>query len=163
MSNKNNNNDLFINATVYKSNTTPNKSFQCIIDHQDDEKYVILKLTPYHTTDVEEVEERWVLASTETEAYHSDIKQWYVNNTQELHKNKWRTPKCYGGGIIKVDNENRKISTYGTSGGFGDPPLHIVQEILTTVYEPLGYKLDITITDEVRELIKPKHRGYWAN
>ncbi|KAF2074125.1 hypothetical protein CYY_004567 [Polysphondylium violaceum] len=158
------NQDLFTNAVVYKSTTTPNRTFQCIIDHQDDEKYVILRLTPYDTTtNSEAIEDRWVLASTETEAYHSDIKNWYCSNTADAHKNIWRSPVCMGGGIIKVDHENKTVKTWGTSGGYGDPPLEIVEQILKTVYEPQGYQLDIKITDEVRELIKPKHRGYWAD
>ncbi|EAL68870.1 hypothetical protein DDB_G0277367 [Dictyostelium discoideum AX4] len=157
------NKELFINKKVYQDNKIENQTYECVIDHIGDEKYVILELTPYVTTDSEGkplkyLEKRYVLASTDTEAYHSGQKQWYVENTKELHKKKWRSPECLGGGIMTIDQNNKSIKTFGTSYGYGDPPIEILKSILNTVYP--NYNLDITITSEVRELVKPKHNGY---
>ncbi|EGC36597.1 hypothetical protein DICPUDRAFT_87363 [Dictyostelium purpureum] len=154
--------ELFLSSRVYKKENS-NISYQCIINHQDDEKYVILELLPNQKTDgngkeLPNLEKRYVFASTDTEAYHSGQKDWYVSNTRELNKNAFRSPKCLGGGICTIDHQNKKIKTYGTSYGYGDPPLDILTDILNTCFP--DYDLDINITSEVRELVKPKHNRY---
>jgi len=53
-----------------------------------------------------------------------------------------------GGGIITIDRGTKKLKTYGTSGGYGSPPMQVLRSVIETNFP--GYDCDVTITSYIR-------------
>ncbi len=82
----------------------------------------------------------------DTFQYHSIIAQ-----TVESSLSPNETLNVLGGGLLTIDKAKKTIHTYGTSGGFCPPTLEMVREVLENCANTKGYKLDLTITDYIRD------------
>eukprot|EP01132_Coremiostelium_polycephalum_P002354 gene2354-2905_t len=143
-------------SVILKSKTIPNRTYQCFIDHEGDEKYILCKCEPLVTIDSNGkpindglLDDRWVFASTDSETYHSGQLRWLVENTKTILKNFCR-PECLGGGIITVNHKDKTIKTYGQSYAYGKPDIAIVREVIQLFFGDKGYTIDVTVTDEIR-------------
>jgi len=116
---------------------------QVFIDYQGegdyDQKYIIIKIHQEHSGN------QFALVSKK-ERYHSRISGAFSRETG------WKYT-VQGGGLLKIEPELKKISTYGTSGGYGDPDIDIVESLLRPFVEDYypGWDLDVKVTDHVRD------------
>jgi len=113
---------------------------QCNYGEQYDQKYIIVTVNDGNKT-------RALLVSKKLR-YHSNIANSYA---QEI-PSQWET-NVHGGGILKIDPKKKKISTYGTSGGYGAPCLTVVEAILQSFVQNHypGWDLEVKVTDYIRE------------
>lgn len=79
--------------------------------------------------------------------YHSDIYDRY----QEILRasNRHLRATVLGGGIVKIDKNNKKIRTYGMSGGYGATSMELLQYVVTSGFK--DFEHDITITRYIRD------------
>jgi len=117
---------------------------EVVIDYRPgedyDHKYILTKVSSGQN-------DRVVLVSKKLR-YHSRITDAY---TRQIASHESVT--VHGGGILKIEPKAKKISTYGTSGGYGDPNKDIVEAILQAFvkdYYP-GWELDVKVTPYVRD------------
>jgi len=114
--------------------------FKVIITHNGDEKYIIASVQ-----DQVSKASHWLLVSMPLK-YHSLI----VRHVEDgLNSNE--RMQVYGGGLLRIDRKNKKIFTYGMSGGYGAPDATMVKEILSNSTEFKEYQLEITVTDYIRD------------
>lgn len=112
------------------------EKLEAIIEHGGDEKYIIVHVK-------EDKYLKKVLVSLPYK-YHSDIAYEYESRLN----GKAKGMKIEGGGIIQIDKTAKKVKTYGTSGGYGDPDISEVKAILKKVF--LDYKIDAKVTAYIR-------------
>jgi len=124
---------------VYGCISFVNLQIQYSGEHYD-QKYIIVALNDGH-------QKRAVLVSKKLR-YHSRIFDSYSKEAPQ----KWEL-SVHGGGIIKIDPNEKKISTYGTSGGYGDPNRELVEAILQRFVEKYfpGWDLDVKVTPYIRD------------
>jgi len=128
------------------------------VQHSGDEKYIICQvkcLSKAHD------EGQYVLVSYPL-PYHSDIAKTYKQSLGPAYE-----IRVLGGGILKIDQEKRKIETYGTSASFGNfrkvknipseihsnffqgnPDIELVRECLHSTFP--DWELDVKVTDYIR-------------
>lgn len=109
------------------------------MQHSGDEKYIICQvkcLSKAHD------EGQYVLVSYPL-PYHSDIAKTYKQSLGPAYE-----IRVLGGGILKIDQEKRKIETYGTSASFGNPDIELVRECLHSTFP--DWELDVKVTDYIR-------------
>lgn len=109
--------------------------YDCIISHEGDEKYVIVKVINKMNK-----KEKLMLVSHKV-FYHVEIVQKIEKNLTSLEK-----LEILGGGLLKIDKNKKTIYTYGTSGSYGPPSLKIVETILKNVPHFKNYQLELTIS-----------------
>lgn len=78
--------------------------------------------------------------------FHSDIYDDYQIILRKMNKSLRAT--VLGGGIVTVDIPNKKVRTYGTSGGYGSTSIELLQYVVKNAFE--GYEQDVTITKYIR-------------
>ena len=111
-----------------------NRRLEAIIEHQSDEKYVVMEVGNPE-------ESRMVLVSLPL-WYHSDIvREFYRRINGEAIR-------VLGGGILEISPQERRIRTYGMSGSYGRPDKSLVENILRANFP--DYSLDVRVTDYVR-------------
>lgn len=114
--------------------------YSTVISHSGDEKYIIVRINNKVAKT-----HRHMLVSHAVK-YHSQIA---ARLETELAQNEWMT--VLGGGILTVDAQAKKISTYGQSGGYGPPDLQIVRKILENSSGFEDYLFDLKVTDYIRD------------
>eukprot|EP01122_Echinamoeba_exundans_P017207 TRINITY_DN8999_c0_g1_i1.p1 TRINITY_DN8999_c0_g1~~TRINITY_DN8999_c0_g1_i1.p1 ORF type:complete len:144 (-),score=31.09 TRINITY_DN8999_c0_g1_i1:10-411(-) len=115
---------------------------EAIIEHDNDEKYIVGLISPMSIDSKDTVKERYVLVSMKKK-YHADIAETY-----EMRLGEDADLYVMGGGILTIDRVKKTIKTYGTSGGYGKPNKALVEKILKNAFP--DWKLDITITNYIR-------------
>lgn len=78
--------------------------------------------------------------------FHSDIYDDYQIILRKMNKSLRAT--VLGGGIVTVDIPNKKVRTYGTSGGYGSTSIELLRYVVKNAFE--GYEQDVTITKYIR-------------
>lgn len=78
--------------------------------------------------------------------FHSDIFDEYQTILRKANKSLRAT--VLGGGIVTVDLPNKKVRTYGTSGGYGSTSIELLRYVVQEAFE--GYEQDVTITKYIR-------------
>eukprot|EP01112_Ceratiomyxa_fruticulosa_P023468 TRINITY_DN8973_c0_g1_i1.p1 TRINITY_DN8973_c0_g1~~TRINITY_DN8973_c0_g1_i1.p1 ORF type:complete len:120 (-),score=27.65 TRINITY_DN8973_c0_g1_i1:360-719(-) len=110
---------------------------ECLIEHEGDEKYIMVKVTQGEGAPILH------LVSMPL-AYHSDIAKAYKRRLAGEGKK----IEVRGGGILTIDRSKKKIKTYGMSFGFGAPNIDDVRSVLEKNF--WGWQLEVTVTSEIR-------------
>jgi len=114
--------------------------YAAVISHNGDEKYIVAKITNKLSK-----QERLMIISHPVK-YHS-----HIVSTVEAELGTNERIECLGGGLLKIDREQKKISTYGQSGGYGPPELAQVRLILENSKGFTDFELDIQISSLIRD------------
>eukprot|EP01116_Phalansterium_solitarium_P009712 TRINITY_DN23981_c0_g1_i1.p1 TRINITY_DN23981_c0_g1~~TRINITY_DN23981_c0_g1_i1.p1 ORF type:complete len:128 (-),score=6.48 TRINITY_DN23981_c0_g1_i1:19-402(-) len=110
------------------------------ISHDGDEKYIVGRVTSPNCESVK------LLLVSHALKYHSQIVE-HVN--QQLMASE--TLQVLGGGILRIDRQQRTIFTYGQSGGYGKPNKNTVQEILSNAADFADFTCTVTVTSYIRD------------
>jgi len=123
---------------------TKKPSYSTIILHsngEDGEKYLVLEVTDDKT----KAQTFWIVSAALP--YHSGIRRMFLEKYAKEHE----TVDSHGGGILAVNKGQKTIRTFGSSGGYGPPNRAMVEEILKNSAGLQGFKLDVTVTDYIRD------------
>lgn len=119
----------------------PSIPAEVIIEHDNDEKYIIGYITTTGPDDTDVIQ-KYVLVSMPLD-YHADIADDF-----RLRLKDDEDFEILGGGILTIDRDSKFIKTYGRSGAYGPPPIDLLTHIIKKNFD--DWKTEITVTDYIR-------------
>jgi hypothetical protein len=114
------------------------------LEHNGDAKYIIVGITDAGSENPQEFSS-YGFVSIDLH-FHSDIFDEYQIKLRKANKALRAT--VLGGGIVTVNQSEKSVRTYGTSGGYGSTSLALLRYVVSKAFE--GYTQDVTITKYIR-------------